>query len=249
MTALTADSEAFAAAILRVARFLPETLSGRLPPTCKGILLAARRGALEIVATNLEATGHGRIPADVAAPGRVLLDGVRLARVAGHLPAPRTAIALEGMHVAITSGPARWRLITLPDEDFPTELPSGTDLNMVKPVAPDKHQRELVRRGTSRDRARRAARPRRAADLYAPTGLEVGAWITWTRETSDGTQTVTGQVWSAAPGAHAVWALAEGETAPAYVRPSYSAQRGHHPAPLCLTEFPPPATAPSGRSS
>ncbi|MGI5423079.1 hypothetical protein [Actinomadura luteofluorescens] len=224
MTAFTVRSEDLTATVLRAARFVPETLKGWMPAVCKGVLLtAAGDGTVDVLATDLETTGRGGVPAHVAAPGRVLVGGVHLARIVRHLPAADTAITVEGMHAVITSGTATWRLLTMPDDDFPTDLPDGPALDQVKPIAMDGHQLEL-QRGEAfarRIRPRRSVRPPRVKDLYAPTELDVGAWITWTRVTGDGEESVRGQVWSPAPGTHAVWALVEGERAPVKVGPRY----------------------------
>ncbi|WP_433225530.1 hypothetical protein [Actinomadura formosensis] len=246
MTAFSAPARDLADVVLRVARFAPTELNGR-PPVCKGVLLTTvRRGGVEVLATDTGATGHGRVLATVTEPGRVLVDATHLARIARHLPAPHVRIATDGTTAVITCGPATWRLLTMPDEDYPADLPPAADLRAVRPIPMDGHQLALTRGEAfaRRIRPRRAARPPRATGLYAPSGLDVGAQITWTRKTEDGPQTVTGQVWSAAPGTHAVWALAEGEPAPAYVRPEYAPRRGGRPDLTRLTECPPPPAAP-----
>lgn len=239
MTAFTARSADLAAAVLRAARVVPGHLGG-LPPVCKGILLDAAPGGVEVIATDLQTTGRGRLPADVAAPGRILVDAVHLARIARHLPAPDVTVATVGPRAVVTCGPARWSLLTLPDADYPADLPGGPGLTAARPVAADAHERALAHgQAFMRSvRPRRAARAPRARELYRPAGLDVGAWITWARRTGDDEKTVTGQVWSPAPGPCAVWALAEGETAPAYVQPRYG-RRGDL---ADLVETPPPAT-------
>lgn len=245
MTAFTAPSRDLADVVLRVARFAPVELAGR-PPVCKGILITATRGAVEAVATDLEATGAGRVHyAAVSEPGRILVDAVHLARVARHLPGQDVAVATDDrMTAVITSGPATWRLLTMPDEDFPADLPPAADLAKVRPIPMDGHQLALVRgeAAVRRMRPRRSPRPPRAGNLYDPAGLDVGAWITWTRRTGDRTETVTGQVFSPAPGTCAVWALAEGEAAPVYVQPRRLPRRGRRPDLADLAEAPPPAT-------
>lgn len=241
MTAFTAPSADLADAVLRVARFAPAELDGR-PPVCKGILLTAVGNVVEVLATDLDATGHKRVIASTTEPGRMLLDATHLARIARHLPAPHVRVATDRMTAVITCGPATWRLLTMPAEDYPADLPPATDLRTVRPVPMDGHQLELAHgEAFVRDiHPRRAARPRRAKALYAPAGLDTGAQITWTRQTGDTETTVTGQVWSPAPGTHAVWALAEGETSPVKVQPRYH-RRGTRPDLTRLTETPPPA--------
>ena len=86
-------------------------------------------------------------------------------------------------------------------------------------------QRELCEGENLIKRIQKSWRPSRSRSLYEPTDLQPGAWITWERRspvpgktTWTNRETMTGQVWSAAPDDRSVWAIVEGETAPALVR-------------------------------
>lgn len=214
MLAVETDAAGFGYLVRRAVRLVPDRA-----PVLRGVLISAEGDQAEIVVSDMTVTGRGLLGARVERPGRVLVWAEYLARIARHLPGPAVRIEQDGVHVVITSGPARWRLIAMPAEDYPSNLPEGKPLDGVRPAGPDAVERRLSH-GAAVVRSIRAAwrTPRPTVRPYAPKELEPGAWITWHRRTGDGEHvTVTGQVWSAAPGQRAVWAVAEGEQ-PAYVQ-------------------------------
>lgn len=211
MTAFTVDSAALRAAVCKVVQVIGE----RVPyPVLKGVLLVASDGAVEVVATDLTATHRVTVAADVKEPGRVLVDAEKLARIARHLPGEQTTVELDEKRwtLTIASARARFSLLTMPESDYPTDLPADADLSKVRAAGPDGHERELVP-----PKLFTRWKPSRTKALYDPQAMKPGAAITWHRKVDGEWVEVPGQVWSNAPGAHAVWALAEGERRPSLV--------------------------------
>lgn len=212
MTAFTADSAELRAAVCKAVQVIPE----RAPyPVLKGVLLVVSDGVVEVLATDLTATHRYAVVADVRAPGRVLVDAEKLARIVRNLPGEQTTVELDEKRWTLTirSGRVRYGLLTMPEQDYPTDLPADADLTKVRAAGPDSHEREL----TPSKAAARWKPPGRQKALYDPHGVKPGATITWVRKVGGEDVEVTGQVWSTASIAHAVWALAEGERRPSLV--------------------------------
>lgn len=208
MTAFTADTAAFRVAVCKVVRVIPE----RVPvPVLKGILISATGDGVELLATDYRTTHRATIPAEVKTPGRVLVDGALLARIARNLPADTVSVQLDRSTLTLTSGPACYRLLTMPEVDYPTDLPTDADMSKVRPAGADERERALTPPKGA------AWRPTRARTLYEPTGTQPGAAITWTREVDGERVEVSGQVWASAPSPRSVWAIVEGEPRPSLV--------------------------------
>ena len=88
-----------------------------------------RRGHADPVGLRLRGRRPGsRVPADVRRAGRVLVSGPAARR---HLPQPAgqagRGSSLDGTKVSVTCGAARFTLLTMPVEDYPTlpDMPDG----------------------------------------------------------------------------------------------------------------------------
>lgn len=212
MTAFTTGTADLREAVAKVVRAVSER---PVYPVLKGILLTASDGWVEVLATDLTATHRVKVPADVTVSGRVLVDAVMLARIARHLPGEQAALELDEKrwNLTITSGRARFSLLTMPEGDYPTDLPADADLTKVRAAGPDSHERELA----VPDVFAVWKPPGRRKALYAPEGVQPGAPLTWWRKDGEAWAEVSGQVWSGAPMARAVWAVVEGERRPSLV--------------------------------
>jgi DNA polymerase III subunit beta len=90
-------------------------------PILSNVLLRARGDALELAATDLDVTLESRIPARVVSEGGVTLEAKRLFDVIRSLPDEEISIVLEeNFWVRIECGTARFRLLGLPADDYPT---------------------------------------------------------------------------------------------------------------------------------
>lgn len=93
-------------------------------PILSNVLLKAADGKLQIAATDLDVTILSSCPARVTTPGGVTIEARRLFDVVRSLPDDDVHITMqENNSLLIESGTAKFRLLGLPAEDYPT-LPS-----------------------------------------------------------------------------------------------------------------------------
>lgn len=208
MTAFTADTTEFRTAVCKVVRVAPERPA---VPVLGGVLLVAGEGSVEVLATDYTATHRVIVAADVKTPGRVLVVAELLARMARNLPGDQLAVELDRSTLTLSSEKIRFSVLTMPEDDYPTELPADADLSKVQAAGPDSRERALTP-----PKMFTRWKPSRAKALYDPTGMQPGAPITWHRKVGDEYVEVSGQVWSPAPKS-SVWALVEGERHPSLV--------------------------------
>ena len=90
-------------------------------PILSNVLLKAADGRLQIAATDLDVTILSSCAARVETPGGVTIEAKRLFDVIRSLPDDDVHIAMqENNSVAIEAGTAKFRLLGLPAEDYPT---------------------------------------------------------------------------------------------------------------------------------
>jgi DNA polymerase-3 subunit beta len=95
-------------------------------PILSNVLLKAADGRLQIAATDLDVTILTSCAAKVTAPGGVTIEAKRLFDVVRSLPDDDVRVTLqENNQMLIESGTAKFRLLGLPAEDYPT-LPTVT---------------------------------------------------------------------------------------------------------------------------
>ncbi|MFI5100130.1 MAG: DNA polymerase III subunit beta, partial [Actinomycetes bacterium] len=119
------ERDVLADAVAWTARSLP----ARPPvPVLAGLLVEAAADGLTLSGFDYEVSTRIFIPADVLEPGRVLVSGRLLADISRSLPARPVEISTEGPKVQLVCGSARFSLLTLPVEEYPTlpDMPSLT---------------------------------------------------------------------------------------------------------------------------
>jgi DNA polymerase-3 subunit beta len=90
-------------------------------PILSNVLLRAGDGALQIAATDLDVTILSSCPATVKAPGGVTIEAKRFFDIVRSLPDDDVRLTLqENDSLQIESGSAKFRLMSLPAEDYPT---------------------------------------------------------------------------------------------------------------------------------
>ena len=90
-------------------------------PILSNVLLKAADGRLQIAATDLDVTILSSTPARVTTPGGVTIEAKRLFDVVRSLPDEDVHMNLqENNSMTIESGTAKFRLLGLPAEDYPT---------------------------------------------------------------------------------------------------------------------------------
>src|ERR1700694_2293198 len=90
-------------------------------PILSNVLLRAADGRLQIAATDLDVTILSSCPAKVSTPGGVTIEAKRLFDVIRSLPDEDVHVTMqENNQMLIESGTAKFRLLGLPAEDYPT---------------------------------------------------------------------------------------------------------------------------------
>ncbi|MGC5012574.1 DNA polymerase III subunit beta [Streptosporangium sp. DT93] len=99
-------------------------------PVLAGLILTAEGDELTVAAFDYDTSRRITVGADVAEPGRVLLPGRVLAEVVKALPRQPVTLTLSGIdghngvsslnEVTITCGTAKFDLLTMPVDDYPT---------------------------------------------------------------------------------------------------------------------------------
>ncbi len=90
-------------------------------PILSNVLLRAEDGRLQMAATDLDVTILSSCPARITTPGGVTIEAKRLFDIVRSLPDEDVHITLqENNSLLIDSGTAKFRLLGLPAEDYPT---------------------------------------------------------------------------------------------------------------------------------
>jgi DNA polymerase-3 subunit beta len=124
--------------------------------TLSGVMLKAEGGAVELQATDMEIGVRVKVEADVETPGTAVLPGRLLLDVVRSLPNDDLSLEYHSQRqdVEVVSGSARFKLRTLPSEDFP-KLPTAEGATALKVPAPAFIETVArVGRAASRDEAR-----------------------------------------------------------------------------------------------
>lgn len=121
-TAWRVDRDEFAQAVTWIARSLPSRPS---VPVLAGIRLDLAGGELRLSAFDYEVSAEAVIPAESDSAAQLLLPGKVLAEIAQALPAQPVDFTVDGVKVIVACGAARFTLLTMPVEDYPTlpEMP------------------------------------------------------------------------------------------------------------------------------
>src|SRR3954447_2312438 len=90
-------------------------------PILSNVLLRAADGRLQMAATDLDVTILSSCPARITTPGGVTIEAKRLFDIVRSLPDEDVHITLqENNSLLVDSGTAKFRLLGLPAEDYPT---------------------------------------------------------------------------------------------------------------------------------
>jgi len=114
---VTVNAKRLREAVSFAARVLPARPT---MPALAGVLLVADEHGLTARAYDYDVAATAHVDADVATPGKVLLLGRTLTKVADLLPDRDAELVLEGSEALLRCGSAEWSLVTLPADDHPT---------------------------------------------------------------------------------------------------------------------------------
>jgi DNA polymerase-3 subunit beta len=118
------ERDVLADAVSWAARSLPT----RPPlPVLAGLLVTAEDAGLVLSSFDYEVSARVEVAAEISDPGRALVSGRLLAEIVRSLPARPVEVVVDDAKVVLTCGSARFALLTLPVEDYPTlpELPAA----------------------------------------------------------------------------------------------------------------------------
>jgi DNA polymerase-3 subunit beta len=111
------ERDVFADAVAWAARTLPM----RPPvPVLAGLLIEANESGLTLSSFDYEVSARVGVDAEIADDGRALVSGRLLADISRSLPNRPVDVSLQGAKVVLTCGSARFTLLTLPVDDYPT---------------------------------------------------------------------------------------------------------------------------------
>jgi DNA polymerase-3 subunit beta len=119
------ERDVLAEAVAWTARSLPS----RPPvPVLAGLLVEAGSEGLTLSGFDYEVSTRMSVGADVAEPGRALVSGRLLTDIARSLPSRPVEVSTEGSKVLVVCGSARFSLLTLPVDEYPSlpEMPEVT---------------------------------------------------------------------------------------------------------------------------
>src|SRR5699024_8613006 len=116
---LRLDRDAFADAVVWTARALPTRPA---VPVLAGMRMeAAENGAsLRLSGFDYEVSTRASVRAETAEGGSALVPGRLMAEIVRNLPEGTVDIESQGSRIRITGGSARFTLITMPLEDYPS---------------------------------------------------------------------------------------------------------------------------------
>ncbi|MFL1376662.1 DNA polymerase III subunit beta [Nocardiopsis protaetiae] len=141
---LRVDRDAFAEAVAWTARALPNRPA---VPVLAGMRLEVPDGgsALHLSGFDYEVSARSSVEVLAEETGAVIVPGRLLAEIVRNLPGGSVHIDTDGTRVRISGGAARFTLITMPLEDYPTlpgmperigSVPADTFAEAVRQVAP-----------------------------------------------------------------------------------------------------------------
>ncbi|MDQ1616706.1 MAG: polymerase subunit beta [Actinomycetota bacterium] len=119
------ERDVLAEAVAWAARSLP----ARPPvPVLAGLMLDASDGRLVLSSFDYEVSARVEIAADISEPGIALVSGRLLADISRSLPDRPVELVTDGAKVVLTCGSARFSLLTLPVEDYPSlpDMPTAS---------------------------------------------------------------------------------------------------------------------------
>lgn len=119
------DRDVFAEAVAWAARALPS----RPPmPVLAGVFCEVADSTLKLSSFDYEVSAQVSVDAEAEEPGTALVSGRLLAEISRSLPDRPVEVSTDGVKVLLTCGSARFTLLTMPVEDYPSlpDMPPAT---------------------------------------------------------------------------------------------------------------------------
>lgn len=112
-----ANRDVFSEAVSFAVKLLPQRTT---LPILSGILIKADEEGLTLSSFDYEVSAQTQIAADVEEPGTVLVSGRLLSDIASKLPNAPVRFASEDSRITVSSGSAKFTLLSMPVEEYPS---------------------------------------------------------------------------------------------------------------------------------
>ncbi|ARJ03796.1 DNA polymerase III subunit beta [Humibacter sp. BT305] len=111
------NRDVFSEAVSFAVKLLPQRTT---LPILSGVLIEAEGGELTLSSFDYEVSAQTQIPAEVEESGVVLVSGRLLSDIASRLPNAPVQFSTEDSHIVVRCGSARFTLLSMPVEEYPT---------------------------------------------------------------------------------------------------------------------------------
>jgi DNA polymerase-3 subunit beta len=112
-----ANRDVFSEAVSFAVKLLPQRTT---LPILSGILIKADENGLTLSSFDYEVSAQTQIAAEVEEPGTVLVSGRLLSDIANKLPNAPVRFASEDSRITVSSGSAKFTLLSMPVEEYPS---------------------------------------------------------------------------------------------------------------------------------
>ncbi|RFA07775.1 DNA polymerase III subunit beta [Subtercola boreus] len=124
-----ANRDVFSEAVSFAVKLLPQRTT---LPILSGVLIEASGDGLTLSSFDYEVSSQTQITADVEEPGRVLVSGRLLSDIANRLPNAPVRFYTEDTHIIVTAGSAKFTLLNMPVEEYPSLPVVGEQSGLLK---------------------------------------------------------------------------------------------------------------------
>ena len=118
------DRDVLSEAVSFVVKLMP---ARSVHPALSGVLIESHDQGISLSTFDYDVSSRTTIAADVTEPGRILVSARLLADIANRLPDAPVVFSQEEAHVSISCGKAKFTLLAMPFEEYPT-IPEVTGL-------------------------------------------------------------------------------------------------------------------------
>jgi DNA polymerase-3 subunit beta len=111
------NRDIFSEAVSFAVKLLPQRTT---LPILSGVLIETTATGLTLSSFDYEVSAQTEISAEVEEPGKILVSGRLLAEIASRLPNAPVHFSTEEGRISVTCGPAKFTLLSMPVEEYPT---------------------------------------------------------------------------------------------------------------------------------
>ncbi|WP_368499837.1 DNA polymerase III subunit beta [Herbiconiux sp. A18JL235] len=122
------NRDVFSEAVSFAVKLLPQRTT---LPILSGVLIEANDEGLTLSSFDYEVSAQTQIAADVEEPGVVLVSGRLLSDIANRLPNAPVRFATEDSRIVVSCGSARFTLLSMPVEEYPTLPQVGAESGLL----------------------------------------------------------------------------------------------------------------------